>query len=60
MAIKRLCDCKHSFSQKIRARQKSGTMTEYYDDEGYVCFDEDELEIYKPKKKGRPTVKKGV
>ena len=60
MKIKRLSNCKHSYSQRIRARQRSGTMKEYYDDENYLCFDEDELETYVPKKRGRPTSKRRV
>lgn len=38
---------------KIRSRQLSGTMTEYYDDEKYLCFDDKELKTWKPRKRGR-------
>lgn len=53
MGIKRLITLTHAEACKIRARQKSGTMGEYYDDEQYLCYSEEELERYKPKKRGR-------
>lgn len=57
MRLKRLIELNRSEAAKIRARQINGTMTEYYDEEQYLCFDEDELESYKPLKKGRPAKK---
>lgn len=53
MKLKRLKELSKRESAKIRARQISGTMTEYYDDDSYLCFDEDELKTYKSKKSGR-------
>lgn len=53
MGIKRLISLSHNEACKIRARQISGTMNEYYDDEQYLCYSEEELENYKPKKRGR-------
>ncbi len=38
---------------KIRDRQLKGTMTELYDDEKYLCFDDQELKVWKPRKCGR-------
>ncbi len=54
MKKKRLIELPRGEATKIRARQKSGTMTELYDEEQYLCFDEEELVTYKPKKVGRP------
>lgn len=54
MKIIRLISLPHSQATKIRERQKAGTMTEFYDDEQYLCFSEEELKNYKPKKRGRP------
>lgn len=59
MGIKRLISLPHSEACKIRARQLAGTMTEFYDDEQYLCFSEEELKNYKPKKRGRPSKAKG-
>lgn len=53
MAIKRLISLTHSEATKIRERQKVGTMTEFYDDENYLCYSEEEYENYKGKKRGR-------
>ena len=58
MGIKRLITLPHSEAVKIRERQKAGTMTEFYDDERYLCYSEEELKTYKPRKSGRPS--KGV
>jgi hypothetical protein len=54
MKLTRLISLPHSQATKIRERQKAGTMTEFYDDEQYLCFSEEELKNYKPKKRGRP------
>lgn len=51
--MKRLIELTHEQARKIRARQLAGTMTELYDEEKYLCFDEKELEKWKPKKVGR-------
>ena len=52
--LKRIIELSYNEARKIRARQKVGTMKEYYDDDQYLCFDEEELKIYKPRKDGRP------
>ena len=52
--LKRIIELPYNEARKIRARQKVGTMKEYYDDDQYLCFDEEELKNYKPKKIGRP------
>ena len=54
MMLKRIIELTYNEARKIRARQKGGTMKEYYDKEQYLCFDEEELKNYKPKKRGRP------
>lgn len=54
MKLTRLISLPHSQATKIRERQKAGTMTEFYDDEQYLCYSEEELKNYKPKKRGRP------
>ena len=51
--MKRLIDLSHTEACKIRKRQLSGTMSEFYDDQNYLCFDEKELKNWKPKKSGR-------
>lgn len=52
--LKRIIELNYNEARKIRARQKVGTMKEYYDEEKYLCFDEEELKSYKPRKDGRP------
>lgn len=52
--LKRIIELPYNEARKIRARQKVGTMKEYYDDDQYLCFDEEELKSYKPRKDGRP------
>ena len=52
--IKRVIELTHSEACKIRARQRAGTMNEYFDDEKYLCYETDELDTYKPRKTGRP------
>lgn len=59
MKLIRLISLPHSQATKIRERQKAGTMTEFYDDEQYLCYSEEELQNYKPKKRGRPSKLKG-
>lgn len=51
--LKRIIELSYNEARKIRARQKVGTMKEYYDEEKYICFDEEELKNYKPRKYGR-------
>lgn len=51
--LKRLISLNHIEASKIRNRQLKGTMTEYYDDEDYLCFSMQELAEWKPKKVGR-------
>lgn len=38
----------------IRARQRVGSMKEYLDNEGNLCYDENELHTYVADKGGRP------
>lgn len=51
--IKRICELNKTEASKIRARQKNGTMEEYYDDDCYICYDVDEYKNWKPRKNGR-------
>jgi fibrillarin-like rRNA methylase len=51
--MKRLIELSHSEASKIRARQNNGTMSELYDCEKYLCYDEQEYKEWKPKKSGR-------
>lgn len=51
--LKRLADLEHGKRRTIQARQDAGTMTRHIDKYGYLCFDEDELKTYKPRKSGR-------
>lgn len=51
--MKRLIELTKKDAAKIRSRQKNGTMTELYDDEYYLCFDEKELKNWQPSKTGR-------
>lgn len=55
MKLTRLISLPYKEAHRIRERQKAGTMTEFYDDEQYLCFSEEELKNYKPKKRGRPS-----
>ena len=59
MKLTRLISLPYKEAHRIRERQKAGTMTEFYDDEQYLCFSEEELKNYKPKKRGRPSKTKG-
>lgn len=52
MKLVRVFSLSATESRKIRCRQKHGTMKEYFEN-GYLCFDEDELATYKPRKSGR-------
>lgn len=49
----RLMSLTHKEASKIRDRQKKGTMKSYYDDELYLCYDDEELKNWKPRKNGR-------
>lgn len=51
--IKRVIELNQTDASKVRARQKAGTMTTYFDEDAYVCFDPCELENWKSKKRGR-------
>lgn len=55
--IKRLIDLPRNEANKIRARQKAGSMNEYYDDENYLCYSVQELENFQKAKAGRKPVK---
>ena len=57
MAIVRLNGLSHNEREKIRKRQFAGTMTEHYDKQGFLCYDDSELLTYQPRKKGRPIAK---
>ena len=58
MKLRRLIELPYAAAHKIRERQKAGTMMEFYDDQHYICFNEDELGLWKPRKSGRPPIKK--
>lgn len=49
----RVFSMNHNTSRTIRHRQCVGTMQEYFDEEGYVCFSKEEFEKWKPRKAGR-------
>lgn len=51
--MKRLSEMSHNEMRKIRDRQRKGTMSELYDKQNYLCFDEREYAEWKPKKNGR-------
>lgn len=54
MKLKRVCDLPSiTESNRIYNRIRIGTMKYYEDEEGYACYDEDELKNYKPRKNGR-------
>lgn len=53
MKLIRLADLSHNERRKISARQKCKAMSEYIDSGGYVCYDEEELAKYTPRKVGR-------
>lgn len=51
--ILRVFSLPHAEARKIRARQLAGTMKTYLDERGYICYDDEELASYIPKKDGR-------
>lgn len=51
--MKRLVCLDLAEARKIRGRQLRGSMTELYDDENYLCYDEEELKNWTPLKCGR-------
>lgn len=51
--MKRLVCLDLAEARKIRGRQLRGSMTELYDEEDYLCYDEEELKNWSPKKRGR-------
>ena len=54
--LERLINLNSTEAKKIRARQKAGTMSVYYDKEKYICYSKKELNVYKPRKKGRKSL----
>lgn len=58
--MKRLISLSETEARKIRKRQENGTMSELYDSDLYLCYDEKEYKNWKPKKVGRKPIKKGV
>lgn len=51
--MKRLIELPKIEYRKIRFRQTKGTMKQFIDEEGYLCYDEEEYLNWKPKKAGR-------
>ena len=54
--LKRLNDLRlenNKLYRRIAMRQTKGTMGYFVDNEGYVCYDTEELKNWKPKKAGR-------
>lgn len=56
--IKRVFELDKTEARKIRARQRCGTMEEYYDDDCYICYDTKEYENWRPSKVGRKPKKR--
>lgn len=55
--MERLINLDRIEASKIRARQKSGSMKEYYDNEGYLCYSKEELENWEKRKVGRKPIR---
>lgn len=55
--MERLINLTKTDAVKIRARQKAGSMSELYDEDGYLCYSKEELEKWESKKKGRKPVR---
>lgn len=53
MTLKRIAELSRTEASRIRARQNQKTMSVYFDDENYMCFDLDEYNNWKSKKVGR-------
>lgn len=53
MGLVRLNDLSRNDARKIRARQIRGRMQVKFDDQNYICYDEDELNAWQSKKRGR-------
>lgn len=49
----RFTDVDVNTAGKIKHRQKAGTMTEFIDDDGYLCFSKSEYENWSARKRGR-------
>jgi hypothetical protein len=57
--VKRLIELPEIEYRKIRFRQTKGTMKQFIDEEGYLCYDEEEYRNWKPRKAGRKIKLKG-
>lgn len=51
--LKRVFSEPHNRARMIRSRQVTGSLTSYIDCQGYVCYDDEELEKWEPQKRGR-------
>ena len=51
--IKRLKELTTKDRNRLTMRMKRGLLKKHLDEEGYLCYDEDELNDYKPRKSGR-------
>ena len=58
MTLKRVVEVSRTVAAKIRSRQNNGTMTLYFDNDGYTCFDTEEYDNWKSKKVGRKPKRK--
>lgn len=51
--LKRLKDLPRCESAKIRARQNRKRMTTLFDNDGYLCYESEEMEHWQNQKNGR-------
>lgn len=51
--LKRLNELTKKERNKLSMRMKNGTLKKHIDEFGYLCYDEQELTEWKPKKFGR-------
>ena len=53
MALKRVSELTANQRAIIYQRIKTGRLNKYQDEDGYCCYDDEELKAWKPKKRGR-------
>lgn len=51
--LKRLKDLEKKQRDKLSMRMKNGTLNKHIDEDGYLCYDDQELMKWKSKKVGR-------
>ena len=53
MTLKRIAELPRNEAARIRSRQNNGSMSVFFDEQNYICYDEEELAKWTKKKAGR-------